>query len=395
MKTTFSQPHYKNQEKNITKMQIVGIGGGGSNIIDYIANDTNNTLCNCTAINTDRQHLSNMKNSKTLLIGKKSIGGYGSGMDCEEAHKAFNENREDIKYLIEDTNILFISACLGGGTGTGVIADIAKLMKEINKDTLIYAIVTKPFNDEGNARIKLAENCIKDLSDSKNVDFLVVLPNNVLEEITCKEENISASDRYDKINEIVKKYAISLINLITKASKINNIDLRDIKKIATFDGKTKFTFGNSIGEKRIEKAYDEAIKNKFFGLEKNEIITNYLIEISAQDTIKAKEEDYIKNEIKNLCKNDTNGELRKISLRDNCQEYEQGEIKIVTIIKVCSNDNQQIKNNKKQPKKDNIDREIVYSISATEEKIKKEYNNINFPAYLRIKHEEMAKILSF
>ena len=204
---------------NAAKLKVVGVGGAGGNAINDMI-ESNITTVDFIAINTDQQDLDRSKASIKVLLGK----GMGAGADPEKGRIAAKESEEKIKDVLEGTDMLFITAGMGGGTGTGaspIIAEVAKAM-----GILTVAIVTKPFSFEGPLKKNNAALGIDNLRE--NVDTLIAIPNDRLFEIPGM--NISLMNAFKEANGVLKMGIKGISDLITKQG-IVNLDFADIKSI--------------------------------------------------------------------------------------------------------------------------------------------------------------------
>src|SRR3989339_1841360 len=168
---------------SVAKIKVIGIGGGGNNAVASMVVTGKIKGVEFVAINTDSQALLNNPASVKLQIGENLTKGLGSGADPEIGHQAAEESREKIKELLVDTDMVFITAGMGGGTGTGGAPLIAELAKEAG--ALTVGIVTKPFAFEGIRRMSIAEDGIEELKDK--VDTLIVIPNQKLMDVVDKK----------------------------------------------------------------------------------------------------------------------------------------------------------------------------------------------------------------
>ena len=165
----------ENGPDNVVNIKVVGVGGAGNNVVNRMV-DSNTQGVEFIAINTDKQVLSGSKAATTIQIGEKLTHGQGAGSDPEVGKKSAEENRNNIVKAFEDTDMVFITAGMGGGTGTGAAPVVADIAKEAG--CLTVGVVTKPFTFEGKRRMVQAEAGIKDLLG--RVDSLLVIPNDRL-----------------------------------------------------------------------------------------------------------------------------------------------------------------------------------------------------------------------
>ncbi|VWL85932.1 cell division protein FtsZ [Oceanivirga miroungae] len=232
-----------------TKIKIIGVGGAGGNVInDLISSGIEDV--EYTAINTDEQDL-----KKSLAEEKISIGHLGAGANPEVARNAAEEKKRQLEDVVKDHDMIFITAGMGGGTGTGASPIIARAAKDEN--ILTVAIVTKPFDFEGKKRKVNAENGILELK--KYVDVLIVIPNQKLLDFP-EAGNLPYSEHLKKSNEIIRFAIRGITELITKQGLIN-LDFADVEAIMKEAGVTLFGFGESEENETVESLVERTITN--------------------------------------------------------------------------------------------------------------------------------------
>ncbi len=230
-----------------TKIKVVGVGGCGANavnsMIDFGVSDVDFYV-----VNTDLQHLnmSKVDEDKRIQIGIELTRGQGAGAKPEIGEKAAEESRKTLMDMLENTDLLFIAAGMGGGTGTGASPIIAKLARELNPEMLIIAIVTKPFRFEA-GKMAVAEAGIEKLK--QYVDSLIVIPNQKLLEY---DKNILMTEAYSKANEILKNSIKSISDLINYPSLVN-LDFADIKTIMKGKGYSHMGIGECEGDSSSDR----------------------------------------------------------------------------------------------------------------------------------------------
>ena len=234
---------------NAAKLKVVGVGGAGGNAINDMI-ESNITTVEFIAINTDQQDLDRSKAATKVLLGR----GMGAGADPEKGRIAAKESEEKIKEVLEGTDMLFITAGMGGGTGTGaspIIAEVAKAM-----GILTVAIVTKPFSFEGPLKKNNAATGINNLRE--NVDTLIAIPNDRLFEIPGM--NISLMNAFKEANGVLKMGIKGISDLITKQG-IVNLDFADIKSIMQNSGIAMLGFGEANGDEKAKSATAQALNS--------------------------------------------------------------------------------------------------------------------------------------
>ncbi|MFA4836453.1 MAG: cell division protein FtsZ [Dehalococcoidia bacterium] len=234
------------------KIKVVGCGGGGCNAINRMVEKGVKGV-EFISINTDAQHLA-MNGAKTRIqIGPKLTRGLGAGGDHEVGRKAAEESREDIAAAIGDCDLLFVTAGMGGGTGTGSAGVVAEIGKQQAK-ALVIAIVTKPFGFEGKVRDDRAEAGIAALQ--KNADTLIIVPNDRL--LAVCDYKVSLNDAFMTADEILRNGVQSIAELITVPGLVN-LDFADVKAIMTGAGQAWMAMGKGTGPNRAVDAAKAAI----------------------------------------------------------------------------------------------------------------------------------------
>lgn len=238
-------------ENNIVKIKVLGAGGAGGNAInDMISSGV--TGVEFIAANTDAQDLGKSLADVRIQLGEKLTRGLGAGANPEIGKQSAEEDLEKLKQLLEDTDMLFITAGMGGGTGTGSSPVIAKIAKELG--VLTVGIVTKPFGFEGGKRRSNAERGIEELKEF--VDSLVVIPNDKLFELPDK--TITLQNAFKEANNILKIGIKGVADLMIGNGLIN-LDFADIKTTMQNSGIAVLGFGEGEGENRAIKATEKAL----------------------------------------------------------------------------------------------------------------------------------------
>lgn len=234
-------------------IKVFGVGGGGNNAVNrmYMNGDKSATL---VAVNTDIRVLRSSPLECKIAIGKHTTKGHGAGANPESGKKAAEESIEYIKRNLEGVDMLYITAGMGGGTGTGASPIIAKVAKEMG--ILTVAVVTKPFECEGEARMATAEDGINKLRDC--VDALIVVPNERLNSISGKELQIS--EAFEAADEILIKGVQSICRLINEDSYIN-LDFADLTTILKNSGDAHIGIGIASGDNKAMLAAEQAISS--------------------------------------------------------------------------------------------------------------------------------------
>ncbi len=238
---------------NFAQIKVVGVGGGGNNAVNRMINSG---LCGVEfiAINTDRQVLSRSEANVKIQIGEKITKGLGAGANPDIGEKAANESAEEISQAIKGSDMVFITAGMGGGTGTGAAPVIAQLAKEMG--ILTVGVVTKPFMFEGRKRMMNAEKGIENLRNC--VDTLVTIPNDKL--IQAVDKRTSIIDAFKKADDILRFGVQGISDLVT-APGLVNVDFADVRTIMIDAGLAHMGIGRASGENRAEEAVKAAINS--------------------------------------------------------------------------------------------------------------------------------------
>ena len=239
--------------EDFAKIKVIGVGGGGNNAVNRMVQAGVKGI-EFIAVNTDRQALKASLAGKKLQIGEKLTKGLGAGANPDIGGKAAEESIEEISQVLQDTDMVFIAAGMGGGTGTGaapVVAEIAKSM-----GILTVGVVTKPFTFEGQRRQKQAERGVAALLEK--VDTLVTIPNDRLLQISDKKTTIS--EAFELADEVLKQGITGISDLISVPSMIN-LDFADVTTIMQNKGIAHMGIGTAEGDERATEAARQAIKS--------------------------------------------------------------------------------------------------------------------------------------
>jgi cell division protein FtsZ len=275
--------------EHLVKIKVMGIGGSGGNAINDMI-EAGVTGVEYIAANTDAQDLHNSLADIRIQLGEKSTRGLGAGANPEIGKQAAEEDIDKIKTLLEETDMLFITSGMGGGTGTGAAPVIARVAKDMG--ILTVAVVTKPFTFEGNNRMKNADAGIVNLKES--VDALIIIPNDKLFELP--EKTITLQNAFMEANNVLKIGIKGLADLILKTGLIN-LDFADIKTTMLDSGIAMIGFGEMEGENRAIKATEKALQSPL--LEKSiSGASKILINISGSSALGLNEAFAISNMVK-------------------------------------------------------------------------------------------------
>ena len=233
------------------QIKVIGVGGGGGNAVNSMVN-AGIIGVEFISINTDRQILENSKATHKIQIGEKATGCMGAGGDPSVGRKAAEESRDAIADVLKNTDMVFITAGMGGGTGTGAAPIVAEIAKEMG--ILTVGIVTKPFRFEGRKRMMQAEDGIKELE--KNVDSLIVIPNERLR--LLGDKSLGIRDAFGKANEVLWQGVKSISDTIKVPGYIN-LDFADIKSVMKDAGRAHMGIGKGKGPDCAAEATEKAI----------------------------------------------------------------------------------------------------------------------------------------
>ncbi len=234
-------------------IKVVGVGGGGGNAVTHMINasiDGVDFIC----LNTDAQALKHSKVKMGLQIGCNITKGLGAGADPEVGRQAAMEDRDRIIEMIEGSDMLFITAGMGGGTGTGAAPVVAQIAKELG--ILTVAVVTKPFAMEGSKRSNLADQGIVELS--KHVDSLITIPNQKL--LSVLGGDMTLMDAFKAANQVLQGAVQGIADLITKPGMIN-VDFADVRTVMAETGMAMMGSGSGSGPDRAREAAEAAVSS--------------------------------------------------------------------------------------------------------------------------------------
>ena len=239
--------------ENVVSIKVVGVGGGGNNVVNRMVRGGAQGV-DFVAVNTDKQALNASSATYKIQIGEKLTHGQGAGSDPEVGRKSAEESRNQIAKALEDTDMVFITAGMGGGTGTGGAPIVAEIAKEM--DILTVAVVTKPFGFEGRRRMQQAESGISELKDK--VDSLVIIPNERLKHAT--DQKITFANAFEIADDVLRQAVQSISDLIRDTGFIN-LDFADVTAIMKNAGMAHMGVGRAAGKGKAEEAARMAISS--------------------------------------------------------------------------------------------------------------------------------------
>ena len=261
--TAEGSPTMTNKAKNATMsdhdldglppIKVVGVGGGGSNAVNRMMASRLPGV-HYVAVNTDLQALEACDAELKVRIGDRLTRGLGAGSDPLRGNRAAEESRELIAEALQGAEMVFVTSCLGGGTGTGAAPIVAEVARELG--ALTIGVVTKPFSFEGSKRRQQAEDGVRDLQDK--VDTLIVIPNDRL--LQLNSEELSIEDAFRAADDVLRQGIQGISELITVPGMVN-LDFADVRKVMTDAGPALMAIGQGRGEHRAVEAAREAISS--------------------------------------------------------------------------------------------------------------------------------------
>lgn len=234
-------------------IRVVGVGGGGGNALNRMIEE-NIVGVDFITVNTDQQALDNNLAPHKLQLGDRTTRGLGSGGDPEVGKKAAEESEEDLHTILKGSDMVFVTAGMGGGTGTGAAPTVAKVAR--SEGALTIGVVTRPFMFEGAHRARAAEAGIEELKE--HVDTLIVIPNDKL--LETADKRISLLDSFKLADDVLRQGIQGISELITVAGLIN-LDFADVRAIMSLGGAALMAVGAASGDDRAMKAAEQALSS--------------------------------------------------------------------------------------------------------------------------------------
>ena len=247
-----------NQLESFARIKVVGVGGGGCNAVNRMIDEGLQGV-EFVAVNTDAQALMLSKAPTRVRIGEKLTRGLGSGGDPDTGQKASEESAEELYSVLKSSDMVFITAGMGGGTGTGGAPIVAQIAKEVG--SLTIGVVTRPFTFEGSRRIQAAEAGIGKLKEQ--ADTLIVIPNDRLLQIVDKRANLQHAFRM--ADDVLRQGVQGISELITVPGLIN-LDFADVRTIMSEGGAALMAVGNGKGEDAARIAAEQAISSQLLDI---------------------------------------------------------------------------------------------------------------------------------
>ena len=238
---------------SVVSIKVVGVGGGGGNVVNRMVKSGTKNV-DFISVNTDKQALTVSSATYKIQIGEKLTNGQGAGSDPEVGRKSAEESRNQITKVLEDADMVFITAGMGGGTGTGAAPIVADIAKELG--VLTVGVVTKPFKFEGGRRMARAEEGIAELRDK--VDSLVIIPNERLKLAT--DQKITFANAFEIADDVLQQAVQSISDLI-KSTGFINLDFADVTAVMKDAGRAHMGVGRAAGKNKAEEAARMAISS--------------------------------------------------------------------------------------------------------------------------------------
>ncbi|MEE1433062.1 MAG: cell division protein FtsZ [Ruminococcus sp.] len=235
------------------KIKVIGVGGGGGNALNCIAQAGIEGNVEYIAVNTDIQALHKSAAHTQIQIGEKLTHGLGAGAKPEIGEASAQESKDEIENAIKDADMVFITAGMGGGTGTGAAPVVAEIAQSLDKLTI--AVVTKPFNFEGAKKMERAEKGIEALI--KHVDALIVIPN---QNLITNEMRLTMKQSYAIADEVLKTDVIAIAEIITRHDEIN-VDFADVTTILKGAGRAHIAIGHGEGKDKVQDIINQVISS--------------------------------------------------------------------------------------------------------------------------------------
>ena len=287
-------------ETKKAKIKVIGVGGGGGNAINHMVSSGLKDV-DFIAVNTDAQDLRRNKAPYLVQVGEKITKGLGVGGDPGKGKLAAEESEEKLDLIVGQCDLLFITAGMGGGTGTGVAPYLAKLAKDMyGDDLLVVGVVTRPFNFEGYVREKQADEGIKEMQ--KYVDSMIIVPNEKLFDNVDPET--SSRDAFKMVDEVLLQAVKGISEVITQPGEVN-IDFNDVRKVMSHSQKSLIGIGEASGPGRHLQAVKKAISSPL--LENADIrgAKGFIVHFSAEENLTLLEQGEVMNLIRQYASNDS------------------------------------------------------------------------------------------
>ncbi|NKF22935.1 cell division protein FtsZ [Solimonas marina] len=282
-------------------IRVIGVGGGGCNTVNQMAQasiDGVDFIC----ANTDRDHLERCVPTNQVQLGLEITRGLGAGSNPEVGRQAAEEDRDRIREMIEGTDLLFVTAGMGGGTGTGAAPVIAEVAKELG--ILTIAVVTKPFAHEGKKRMAVAQRGIDELR--QYTDSLILIPNEKLSLVLGKK--VTLLNCFKAANDVLQNAVQGISDLITRPGLIN-VDFADVKTVMSNRGMSMMGIGMASGEDRAERAVEMALSSPLLDDIELHGAQGLLVNVTCDESLSLEEYEYISARVSEIASDEADAKI--------------------------------------------------------------------------------------
>ena len=364
-------------------IKVIGIGGGGGNAVNHMIKQGLQGVKFICA-NTDTQDLSSSPAEEKIQLGVETSKGLGAGMNPEIGKASAEEAGDSIRTLLSDTNMLFITAGFGGGTGTGASPVIARIAKEM--DILTVGVVTKPFEWEGDERSALAEEGLQDLE--QHVDSLIVIPNDRLQSLG---ERITLFNAFQAANEVLLNSVQGIVELVTVPGVIN-LDFADVKAVMGKKGRSIMGSSVASGPDRARLAIEQAINSPLLEDINLDGASGILLNVTVANDIEVSEF----NQIGGILKSYTKNKAKVIAGTSLSRDLEDDSIR-VTVVATGLNTEKPNKNKEENRERsfDDLDRPITARNGLRQQKTRDMFESFQKPKSSGDQDEKLLDIPRF
>ena len=346
------------------KIEVIGVGGGGSNAVNRMI-DSDLEGVSFRVLNTDAQALLQSSAERRVQLGQNLTRGLGAGGNPSIGQKAAEESREELQQSLEGSDLVFIAAGMGGGTGTGAAPVVAEVAKQ--SGALTIGIVTKPFSFEGKRRMRQAEEGIARLAE--NVDTLIVIPNDRLKEVSA---GASIQEAFRNADDVLRMGVKGISEVITRPGEVN-LDFADVRSVMTEAGTALLGMGTGSGRSRAIEAAQSAINSPLLEAGRIDGAKGCLVNITGGRDLTLDDVNSVGEVISDVVDPDAN-----IIVGQAINESMEGEIQ-VTVIATGFETNQPLK---QQRIKNRLSNQSFYNVSDNKE------TGANIPEFLRLRQNK-------
>jgi len=282
-------------------IRVIGVGGGGCNTVNQMAQASIEGV-DFVCANTDRDHLERCVPTNQIQLGVEITRGLGAGSNPEIGRQAAEEDRDRIREMIEGTDLLFVTAGMGGGTGTGAAPVIAQIAKELG--VLTVAVVTKPFAHEGKKRMAIAQRGIDEMR--QYTDSLILIPNEKLSLVLGKK--VTLLNCFKAANDVLQNAVQGISDLITRPGLIN-VDFADVKTVMSNRGMSMMGIGIASGEDRAQKAVEMALSSPLLDDIELHGARGLLVNVTCDETLLSEEYEYISARVGEIASDEADAKI--------------------------------------------------------------------------------------